>query len=66
MTVRRSKRNNLGLHDKAQVGHIADLGPEHAATQARARGGNECPYIPQKLLIGGKYGVNIFLLVINF
>ena len=28
MTVRRTKRNNLGLHDKAQVGHIADLGPE--------------------------------------
>ena len=28
MTVRRIKRNNLGLYDKAQVGHIADLGPE--------------------------------------
>ena len=26
MTVRRIKRNNLGLHDKAPVGHIADLG----------------------------------------
>ena len=28
MTVRRIKRNNLGLHDKVQVGHIADPGPE--------------------------------------
>ena len=28
MTVRRIKRNNLGLHDEAQAGHIADLGPE--------------------------------------
>ena len=28
MTVRRIKRNNLGLHDKAQVSHIADLGTE--------------------------------------
>jgi hypothetical protein len=28
MTARRIKRNNLGLHDKAQVGYIADLGPE--------------------------------------
>jgi len=40
MTVRRIKRNNLGLHDKAQVGHIADLGPEHAGTHARGRDGN--------------------------
>jgi hypothetical protein len=28
MTVRRIKRNNLGLDDKAQVDHIAYLGPE--------------------------------------
>ena len=40
MTVRRIKRNNLGLYDKAPVGHIADLGPEHAGTHARGRGGN--------------------------
>jgi hypothetical protein len=40
MTVRCIKRNNLELHDKAQVGHIADLGPELAGTHARGRGGN--------------------------